>query len=353
MELSKERMLELARFGKSGATTTEELLSFFNDDAQLDPFAPDGIVRIDPRDSQRIIYASKRGKRARNFNGPIKDFEQEQQTITVNCPICSGNTTEIWSYSELSHGHTFINKNLFPMLMPISAQQCSEDQNSAHGYHFLQWVSTDHFVDWHNISQADGEIVFNQLLSLEKYLLNVSNGHVCIIKNYGREVGGSQAHAHQQIACTNVMPGSMVNDCNYFEKNGSTFSADLLNNLDPSLVVKDYQSAILLAPPFMRRPLMTILALKDSNKKHLYQLTTQEVSDLVAGIRQMARSYIHLMPLMKRSPAYCITFHNGPGAGIYLEFHPYTQEKGGFEHLGLWVSTMLPEEAAQILSSFK
>ena len=38
-----------------------------------------------------------------------------------------------------------------------------------------------------------------------------------------------------------------------------------------------------------------------------------------------------------REPAYNITINNGPGAALYIEILPYTQETGGFEHLGLWV----------------
>ena len=38
--------------------------------------------------------------------------------------------------------------------------------------------------------------------------------------------------------------------------------------------------------------------------------------------------------------------NNGPGAGLYVEFLPYTQETGGVEHLGLLVCQELPERAA-------
>lgn len=345
MKLSEGRMLELARFGRNGGQDKEELLSFFKEDQSLMNFAPDGIVRVDPRDGQRIIYASKRGKRSMNISSVIKEIPRSDSS---NCPICQGNTTEIWSHRELSEGHTFINKNLFPMLLP-AGDDGDLSIDAAHGYHFLQWVSTHHDVDWHNISQEDGEVVFRELMVLEKYLLENVGGHVCIIKNFGKEVGGSQAHAHQQIACTNIMPASMVNDQMYFQRTGRTFTADLLSDIDSSLVVEDFENVSLVVPPFMRRPLMAMAVLKDDSKKHFHQLTDFEVMELVKSIRHLASKYVYLMPRMNRSAAYCITFHNGPGAGIYLEFHPYTQETGGFENLGLWVSTMLPHEAAEYL----
>jgi hypothetical protein len=42
------------------------------------------------------------------------------------------------------------------------------------------------------------------------------------------------------------------------------------------------------------------------------------------------------MPAIGRETAYNITCHNGPGAGLYFEFLPYTQEFGGVEHLGIY-----------------
>jgi hypothetical protein len=41
--------------------------------------------------------------------------------------------------------------------------------------------------------------------------------------------------------------------------------------------------------------------------------------------------------------AYNIVGHTGPGAGIFFDFLPYTQETGGFEHLGLFVCQNTPE----------
>ena len=47
-----------------------------------------------------------------------------------------------------------------------------------------------------------------------------------------------------------------------------------------------------------------------------------------------------------RDLAYNIVTHSGPGAGLYLEFLPYTQEQGGLERLGLHVCQATPGQAA-------
>jgi hypothetical protein len=52
------------------------------------------------------------------------------------------------------------------------------------------------------------------------------------------------------------------------------------------------------------------------------------------------------MPQVGRELAYNVIANNGPGAGLYFEFLPYTQEIGGVEHLGLFVCQELPARAA-------
>ena len=58
------------------------------------------------------------------------------------------------------------------------------------------------------------------------------------------------------------------------------------------------------------------------------------------------------MPTMGKPTAYNVTVSNGPGAGLYCEFLPYTQETGGFEHLGLWVCQDNPWRVAPHLQEY-
>jgi len=55
---------------------------------------------------------------------------------------------------------------------------------------------------------------------------------------------------------------------------------------------------------------------------------------------------LSIMPAIGREPAYNILTNNGPGAGLYFEFQPYTQEFGGFEQLGLLICQADPFQAA-------
>jgi hypothetical protein len=70
---------------------------------------------------------------------------------------------------------------------------------------------------------------------------------------------------------------------------------------------------------------------------------------VVRGWSEAARAFQELMPKMGKEYAYNALVHTGPGAGLYVEFLPYTQEDGGYEKLGLWVCQESPEGAADVL----
>jgi galactose-1-phosphate uridylyltransferase len=222
------------------------------------------------------------------------------------------------------------------------------------GLHLLQWTSSLHNRDWHNMPLDDLDIVFQRLASLERSLQDgreqilphVEEAFVAIIKNYGRLVGGSLAHGHQQIAFTSVMPRRMSDNLSFEQRHGETFSAFLQRENPEHLLVRDYGTAVLVVPYFMRRPYDMILAVKDVRRRYISDLSPNERSDVVRAWRDASRAIVDLMPRIGRDPAYNVTVSNGPGAGLYLEFLPYTQETGGLEHLGLWACQASPQDAA-------
>jgi galactose-1-phosphate uridylyltransferase len=185
-----------------------------------------------------------------------------------------------------------------------------------------------------------------RLAALEKVLLNEADGYVSIIKNYGHLVGGSLAHGHQQICFSNVMPNRFRQNLSFRNAYDEPFTAYLLRENLPELVVQDYGSAILVVPYFMRRPFDMFLVLKDTTKQYLHELSPEEISAVADGWRDVIRIMLLTMPQIGRETAYNITTHNGPGAGLYFEFLPYTQEMGGFEHLGLYLCQGNPQASA-------
>jgi galactose-1-phosphate uridylyltransferase len=171
-------------------------------------------------------------------------------------------------------------------------------------------------------------------------------GFVIIIKNYGRLVGGSLVHGHQQVAFSNVMPRHFSDNWRFAREHGETFSAYVLRETPAELLIKDYGPAVLVVPTFMRRPYDMMLLLKDVTRRYLHELAERELEAVAKSWQDGIRAMREILPAMGRETAYNMIINNGPGAGLYVEFLPYTQETGGVEHLGLLVCQELPERAA-------
>ncbi len=314
--------------------------------AEINEFLPDGVYAVDPRNGDRILYHSSRGSR------PHDNVPEDVAAIPErDCVICQGETTGVIDVAELSEGFTFINKNLFPILYPF------DKEGAASGLHLLQWTSSQHDKDWHNMPLGDRVVVLERLAALERTLLAGGHrvtsgggqgprGFVVIIKNYGHLVGGSLIHGHQQIALSNVMPRHFEDNERFEREHGETFSRYMLRETAPELVVADYGAAVLLVPPFMRRPYDMMLLVKDTGKRYLHELDEDELEAVAEGWHDAIRAIREVMPRIGREAAYNVVTSNGPGAGLYFEFLPYTQEIGGVEHLGLFVCQELPGPAA-------
>jgi len=347
-QLDRQRLEGLLQAREVQTLSVRDLLSMTRE--EIDSYLPDGICRVDPRNGDRILYHSSRGRRPHD-NAP-------EQGIVIperECAICQGKTTHIIDVADLSEGFTFINKNLFPILYPF------DRAGVASGLHFLQWTSSQHNKDWHNMPIQDCVVVMERLAALEETLLAGSDqlpsvggeegtprdrAFVIIIKNYGHLVGGSLIHGHQQIAFSNMMPRHFRDNARFARVHQETFSSSMLRETPSDLVVKDYGPALLVVPSFMRRPYDMMLLLKDVRKAYLYQLDPAELQAIAEGWHDAIRAIREIMPRVGREIAYNVITSNGPGAGLYFEFLPYTQEIGGVEHLGLFVCQELPERAA-------
>jgi len=351
----------------------QQIENFFQEEQIIAQYIPDGLCQIDPRNGDRIVYNTARASRPHD-NIPISgldEFLPKQQ----KCIICQGKTTQILDLAPLSEGYTFINKNLFPIFFPSDEHEpYPTDQGKqtlkttglpAHGLHFLQWTSSFHERDWNNMPQSDRIIVLERLSILERILIKDSalkmppskslggqtdkRGYVSIIKNYGRLVGGSLIHGHQQITASNVMPNKIRNNWRFKKQRGVSFADFLLGNNPADLLIRDYGEAVLLVPYFMRRPYDMFLVLADTTKSYLHELNEAELRAVADGWHDATLAMLRVMFQSGREPAYNVTTINGPGAGLYFEFLPYTQEIGGMEHLGLYLCQGNPQLAAEII----
>lgn len=344
-----------------------QLESLFRGEEALQKFVPEGASAVDPRDGAVVLFNTSRARRPHDNAEPPKQPEEEGG----NDPICRGQTTRAIDVAQLSEGFTFINKNLFPVLYPFADGQAAKTNGNGHaarGMHFLQWTSSYFDRDWYNMPQSDRLVAIERLAALEaKLLLDESSGYpesgqtadgrstrgyVLVIKNFGRMVGGSLAHGHQQIVFSNRKPRHLSRNEEFEQAHGETFAAHMLRENPDELMVKDYGPAVLMVPYFMRRPYNALLVLKDTSKRLLSDCDEAELAALAQGWGEMTGAIMAFMPAMGRQTAYNVTVSNGPGAGLYCEFLPYTQETGGLEHLGLWVCQDSPTRAAPHLRDF-
>lgn len=364
-ELDRETLAKILQAENIQGVPFPELLRLYREEEGISTYLPDGVYQVDPRNGDRILYHSSRARRPHD-NRPAQTVPPEESG--QECVICQGRTTGVIDVAELSQGFTFINKNLFPILYPfdrtgsdrqidVGDHKPRTGEGSAHGLHLLQWTSSLHDRDWHNMPLSDCAIAMDRLAVLEKKLLAESgefmpvtekgeHGFVLIVKNYGRLVGGSLAHGHQQIAHSNVMPRHIRDNWVFETEREETFSAYLLRENRSDLIVRDYGPAVLVIPYFMRRPYDMMLLIKDVDKRFLHQLSEAENRAVAQGWQDAIRLIRSVMPQIGREIAYNVITNNGPGAGLYFEFLPYTQEVGGAEHLGLIVCQGNPASAA-------
>lgn len=337
-QLERQALSELFEAEDISKLSIMELEKLFRQEPGLALRLPDGLCQIDPRNGDAILYASRRGSR------PHDNFPQETADPPANesCPICQGQTTGVVDVARLSEGFTFINKNLFPIVYPFTGERAPNDAAcGTQGMHFLQWTSSLHDQDWQNMSLSDLLLVMSRLAALEKKLLQTGQ-QVLILKNYGRLVGGSLVHGHQQIILTTIRPKRFGDNERFLQERNEFFSSFLLRQNPAQFTIRDYGPAVLLVPYFMRRPLEMMLLLKDPSRQFLHQLNEEELRAVTQGWQEAIQVTRQLMPMMGREIAYNITCHNGSGAGLYFEFLPYTQEIGGLEHLGIYACQATP-----------
>ena len=358
-----------------------EIMDDILDDEQMAAFLPDSLCQIDPRTGDVIVYNSSRATRLHTTAATLP-----VDNCDASCPICAAKSTGVIDLQPLSEGFTFINKNLYPILHPVEHLQDDakgmplypdpfHHGRSSYGMHLLQWTSSIHDRDWHNMPLADCLVCFDRLAALEHKLLTDSEGfmppsdrvlqklphrtgepdmasgpktygYVSIIKNFGHAAGASLSHGHQQIGFSNIMPQRYFNNYSFMQRNGQTFSEYMLRENPQRLMVRDYGHAVLVVPYFMKRPYNMLVLLKDHTKQYIHQLTADERRDMVRAMVAAIQAIITIMPQMGKAPAYNINVNNGPGAGVYLELLASTQLTGGFEHIGLWVCQANPNEVA-------
>ncbi len=356
--LTEETLKSLEKNSDISELSLTRLKEIIRTEPGIPEHKPEPYYAVDPRDRLLIVYNSSRAKRPHDNKAvPSLTTTDEELNKEPNF-ITKGETTSIIDVAQLSEGFTFINLNLFPALYPFEQQ--SEPSNgeannsgSFEGIHFLQWTSSYQDRDWHNMPVADCAVAMERVAALERMLLREEGGYVSFFKNCGRLVGGSIAQGHQQIGFSTVFPREALQLANFRKEKGTAYSRHILEENPADFMIEDFGRVVLLVPYCMRRPYNMMLIVKDSEKQHLYQLDEKEITQVAAGWKMGIQLMRSVLPRVGRVLAYNIVAHTGPGAGIFFDFFPYTQETGGFEHLGLYVCQSTPRLCADYINEMK
>ena len=366
-ELPRHLLDGLLQARDIGDLSAGELIEHFRQEPGITSFLPDGTFATDPRNGNLVIFNAARANRPHDSRPhDSRPAGDGQPPAEKPCIICQGRTTGVVDMADLSQGFTFINKNLYPTLFPFAREPAVGDRpnkGTISGLHFLQWTSSLHAKDWRNMPAADRIIVMERLAALERKLILDSAGllhwprtpnpgpegagTVLVTKNYGRLVGGSLIHGHQQIVLSSVAPRRFVENQRFEQSRSESFSSHIQRTNPKDLTIKDYGPAVLLVPYFMRRPYDMMLLLKDVSRRYLHQMDNAEITAVADGWYDAIRAIRTIMPAIGRETAYNVLTNNGPGAGLYFEFLPYTQEVGGIEQLGLLICQADPVETAR------
>jgi len=367
-ELSPKVLDGLVSFRDVSSASYGDLMQIICSNPDIAAAKPERLCQIDPRTGDKVAYSASRNLRPHDTQPRVESYARAE-----SCPICRGETTSVIDVASLSEGFTFINENLYPILYPGEGEGPLDSVDSAvlaplgkevAGAHFVQWASTQHDRDIHNMPAEDVKVILERLAALEARLLHSEdsgmptapsgNGHdhygyVGVIKNFGRLVGGSISHGHMQVIHTNILPRAIADDADFLRRTGRSFSAFLLHENPEELLVKDYPHVSAVVPYFMKRPLDAIIMVRDGSRNSLHDLSGGELGSLAAALSDLTGAVTRLMPRMGLELAYNLVFHTGPIGGLYVEVLPLTQVLGGYEKIGLYLCEGLPSHFARLL----
>jgi galactose-1-phosphate uridylyltransferase len=328
-------------------------------ESEASGFRPNPEAAQDPRTQTWISYSEARLRRPLSREAAAADadagwFPAEDGRPQTDCIVCNCRLTPAVDVRELCEGRTFITPNLFPMVYPFPAGRAA----GGRGLHLLQWCSTAHDADLHNMCSHDMETIMKRLAVLERFLLHggaegfpdTGDGHrgfAAVMKNRGFKVGGSVEHGHQQIAHLAVMPRVIALERDYLQREAVSYASSLRKAAGPALTVAEFKGGVTaLVSPFMRRPLEAVIVPPDGAGEYLHDLDDDCLIGMAEALRAMTGALSLLMELRKMTFDYNLAFHTGPIGLCYIEILPWTQPLGGFEHLGHFLCQEEPESAA-------
>ncbi|MHC4845420.1 MAG: hypothetical protein ACYTCU_04570 [Planctomycetota bacterium] len=292
-------------------------------------YRPDALLGNDPRGPLPIAYSESRALRMG----------------VTGCVVCDSQTCPAADIAELPGDDlAWFTPNLYPITYPF------EDGAPLRGVHLVHWSSLRHEGGLIGADAATAAALLRHLAAAEEFLLHHADetypdsgeghrGHVGVIKNRGRGVGGSVEHDHQQILLSSAP----------FPEPAQTHGlpAALRADADEARTVDDIDGlATTLVPSFMRRPLGAFVVPAGEDAGWLHHMRPETLDACAFAIARLTLAVSVAMATTGGEPAWNLVCHTGPGCGPLFEMRAFTQPLGGYEHLGLYLCEERPETTA-------
>lgn len=303
------------------------------------------------RDSAAVHAPERSLGRDPRCDLPIAYSEARRHRLgATGCVVCDAKTCPAADVAVLpGDDRAWLTPNFYPVAYPFPDAAALAATSALHGLHLVQWSSLRHDGGLIGAEAGTAAAIFGQLARAEEWLLHHADaqypdsggghrGHVGLIKNRGRTVGGSVEHDHQQVLLSNLP----------FAEPPATrgLRTALLAQARPELEVERLDGVRTLVPAFMRRPLHAFIVPEGDDAGWLHHLQPARLDALALAVARLTLATSALMAGSGREPAWNLVCHTGEGCGPILELRPYTQPLGGYEHLGLYICEETPATSA-------
>lgn len=322
------------------------------------------MLRYDITTNDWVIFARSRAQRPHELRTP----DTPTGRPLARCPFCPGNEDltprEIDAVRDGSGWAVRVVPNRFPALRIEESLHRDRDGRlfasmGACGAHEVVIESPDHD---RFLADQPVEHVERLLATLQRRHLDLMRDKrfqtIMIFKNHGVEAGTSLRHPHWQLIATPVVPHTLRLKygiaTQYFDQFGTCLYCDLLEaELGARERVLDENDAFAAILPWASRYPFEIWIMPKIMESSFGHVPSARMGPLAALLRRvLARLHTGL-----NDPAFNVTFHSAPRGEEdeeYFLWHvrliPRLTTPAGFElGSGMWINTVLPEEAAEFL----
>jgi len=327
--------LERSALARNTAATSLRALGF------------DGLVEVCRRSSGR--HAPDRRAATEPRSGfPIVYSEARAERLALDpsvCVVCENLTCPAVDLAELPGGDlAYLTPNLYPIAFPHA------EPADLFGVHLVHWSSLRHDGGLPGADDDTAAALLRQLADAEELLLHDAppeypaageghRGHVGIIKNRGRRVGGSVEHDHQQILLCSAAPAEPAATVGLGPR--------LLEQTPDDLVVDRIDDRVTtLVPTFMRRPLHAFVVPRGPAVGWLHHMPEDLLRATGRALARLTAATSRVMEARHGEPAWNLVCHAGAGCGPVFEMRAFTQPLGGYEHLGIYLCEERPATTA-------